>query len=102
MVFEEKGALVNYMIYSDARDTIEKRLQIKANLGTEFNKIIAVYNSETKSRINHSMLSNYAYKVLIQKLEGYPEDKALEVLKKEFKPTEETGTQSRLFWRSCY
>ena len=97
MVFENKAKSVSYALYGGTRQGIEKRLNIDVSLAVEFNKIIAVYNSETKQHINNSMLSNLAFKCFINQLNKLSEDKALNYLKKEFKEnTKETSKQATL------
>ena len=97
MVFEEKAKLVSYSLYGGTRKSIEKRLNIDVALAVEFNKVIAVYNSEAKKPINNSMLSNLAFKCFINQLEKLTEEKALNYLLKEFEEIKEKDKQSKLF-----
>lgn len=96
MVFEEKAKRTSYTMYGGTRKTIEKRLNIDVSVAVEFNKIIAVYNSETKRPINNSMLSNLAFECFIKQLEKLTEEKALNYLIKNFEETKETDKQATL------
>ena len=96
MVFEEKSKKANYMLYSESREFIEKRLLINSALALEFNKIIAVYNKEANNKINNSMLSNLAFECFINQLEKLSEEKALIYLKRTFEETKERDKQATL------
>lgn len=96
MVFENKAKKVSYALYGGTRQGIEKRLNIDVSLAVEFNKIIAVYNSETKKPINQSILSNLAFKCFLNQVSKLSEDDLLNYLKKEFKEPTETSKQTVL------